>query len=243
MPTIRLLPFETADGPTNMAADEALLLSAADGSASLRFYSWSPATLSLGYFQSTAARFENPRLASLPWVRRASGGATLVHDQEITYALALPTGSPWHDCEPWMPRFHEILRAALESLGFFGTIQLASASNVQGEVLCFQRHTVGDLLCRGVKIGGSAQRKHRRGFLQHGSLVLSQSQHTPELPGLRELIGRTVTPSDAVDAVSAEFMRATGWPLEPGGWTATERETTAHLAREKFGSAAWNEKR
>src|SRR5262245_58709107 len=93
---IRLLPFAIADGPTNMAADEAMLLRAAEeGMASLRFYGWSPATLSIGYFQPAAIRLSDPRWATLPWVRRPSGGATLVHDRELTYALALPSGLPW----------------------------------------------------------------------------------------------------------------------------------------------------
>ena len=63
MPTIRLLPLEIADGPSNMAADEMLLESAAQGVASLRFYGWSEATVSLGYFQPAAARLADPLLA------------------------------------------------------------------------------------------------------------------------------------------------------------------------------------
>ena len=52
------------------SADETLLLSAQDGVASLRFYQWSPATLSLGYFQPASSRLSDPRLAPLAYVRR-----------------------------------------------------------------------------------------------------------------------------------------------------------------------------
>ena len=55
---IRLLPYSEADGPHNMAADETLLESAVRGLASLRFYGWSPPTLSLGYFQPERSRLE-----------------------------------------------------------------------------------------------------------------------------------------------------------------------------------------
>jgi len=58
--TVRVLPFAVADGPHNMAADEALLRAAVSGRASLRFYGWSAATLSLGYFQPEAVRRELP---------------------------------------------------------------------------------------------------------------------------------------------------------------------------------------
>src|SRR5437588_9911435 len=91
----RLLPYAVADGAHNMAADEVLLEGASAGVASLRFYGWSEPTLSLGYFQSAAVRRTDPRLAALPYVRRPTGGMTLVHHHELTSALALPARSPW----------------------------------------------------------------------------------------------------------------------------------------------------
>src|SRR5262245_31012710 len=112
--SVRLLSLQPAGGAANMAADDALLEAAARGIASLRFYTWDPPTLSLGYFQSATER-----LPGLPWVRRASGGAALVHDKELTYCLALPAGAPWQRQrgESWICRFHAIIAAALERLG------------------------------------------------------------------------------------------------------------------------------
>jgi len=239
--TLRLLPFETADGPRNMAADEVLLQRADAGIASLRFYGWSPATLSLGYFQPAAVRLEDERLATLPWVRRATGGATLVHDRELTYALALPAGLPWQTGQTWMPRFHEILKGALASLGV--DVSLALQNDLRGDILCFQKHTVGDLLCRGLKIGGSAQRKHRRSLLQHGSILLRQSSAAPALPGIFELTGVEIAPLALRDAVMQHFAAATGWRLESAVWTDDDVRLIESLPREKFSSASWNDKR
>ena len=87
----RVLPFATADGAHNMAADEVLLESAVAGTGSLRFYGWSEATLSLGYFQPHRIRGSDEWLAKLPFVRRPTGGEALVHHHELTYALGLPT--------------------------------------------------------------------------------------------------------------------------------------------------------
>src|SRR3954469_17858125 len=107
MPSVRLLPFATASGADNMARDEALLHSAADrGVASLRFYTWTEPTLSLGYFQPAAVREGSAALAGLPWVRRSTGGDAIVHHRELTYALALPPGPPWQTKESWVCRFH-----------------------------------------------------------------------------------------------------------------------------------------
>src|SRR5262245_58596680 len=98
-PHIRLFPFATADGATNMARDEAMLESAATGNvAALRFYTWSEPTVSLGYFQQSESR-AIPNLKSLAWVRRSTGGAAIVHHHELTYSFALPPGKEWKSDE------------------------------------------------------------------------------------------------------------------------------------------------
>src|SRR5438105_15958731 len=117
----RLLPFAVADGAYNMAKDEVLLESAAAGTASLRFYAWGEANLPLGYFQRERLRLEDKQLAQLPFVRRLTGGMTLVHHHELTYALALPAGPPWQRNGsrplPWLHRMHGIIAAALQQVG------------------------------------------------------------------------------------------------------------------------------
>ena len=243
-PSVRLLPFAVADGPTNMAADEVMLFSAERGVASLRLYGWSPPTLSLGYFQPAAARLADPLLAALPWVRRPSGGATLVHDRELTYALALPAGSPWQGGEPWMSRMHAVLARAVAACGVAAAVSPhAGPSRVLGDVLCFQQHTAGDLLADGHKVVGSAQRKHRRCLLQHGSVLLERTPSAAALPGLADVTGVAVTAGQLAGAIEASFRAATGWCLEAGAWTGAERRETASLVRDKYATAAWNEKR
>ena len=241
---IRILPYADADGPVNMAADETLVRSAADGNASLRFYGWTEATLSLGYFQPHAVRLTDSRLASLPWVRRPSGGATLVHHHELTYAIALPLGSPWQTGEPWMQRVHGIITAALADLGLKGNVEVVRDHPVRhGDVLCFQQYTAGDLLSGGKKVVGSAQRKYRQALMQHGSILLAQSEHTPELPGLRETAGAALTSTQLQDAILRVFAQDTGWRIELGIWTEQEKACIEQLVVEKYARTEWNEKR
>src|SRR6202165_5935642 len=89
----RLLLDPPATGAWNMAVDEVLLDGVADGSAppTLRFCEWTPACLSLGYFQP----FEVVALAGcsslgVDVVRRPTGGRAILHDRELTYSVALP---------------------------------------------------------------------------------------------------------------------------------------------------------
>jgi lipoate-protein ligase A len=244
VPRCRLFPFTTAEGPWQMAADEVLLEAAAGGRAALRFYAWSRPTVSLGYFQADAPRRSDPRLAGLPTVRRASGGAALVHDQEVTYALALPPGAPWQRRgESWLCRMHRVIAAALATLGVEVRGCDPGGERKLGEVLCFLHHTPGDLLLGPAKVVGSAQRKLRGALLQHGGILLARSPSTPDLPGIAELAGRRLTAEEVQGAVITQFARDTGWALEATDWTEDERRRIAELVAAKYTRPSWNQKR
>lgn len=92
-PKWRILPFSENDGETNMAIDEAILISRSENKVpnTIRFYRWKPSTASIGRNQSlsreidvTAAKNNNVGI-----VRRISGGGAVYHDNvnEITYAV------------------------------------------------------------------------------------------------------------------------------------------------------------
>ena len=182
-----------------------------------------------------AARLADPLLAELPWVRRSTGGATLVHDRELTYALALPPNLAAR--ESWMPRMHAIIVAALASLGVH--VDLVRESAKTDDVLCFQQHTVGDVLSDGQKVVGSAQRRHRRCLLQHGAILVRRSSATPRLPGLFETTSRDVK----LDALAAAIVESFPLAIEAEGWTADELRRIEALVRDKYDSPAWNERR
>lgn len=232
-----------ADGPRNMAADETLLETAAAGVASLRFYRWSAPTLSLGYFQPAQLRDQSALLGRLPYVRRLSGGAALVHHHEVTYALALPAGPPWQTAASWLCRMHGILAAALESLGVGTQTSTCEVKAHLDGILCFQHQTPGDLLIRFTKVAGSAQRRQRRTLLQHGAILLGTSPFTPGLPGIQELSGQSLSVDAIIAAVQDAFTRATKWQLVSEDWTAAERQHIDKLVADKYTADTWNRKR
>lgn len=225
-----------------MAADEALLRSAIAGVASLRFYGWTEATVSLGYFQPASSIGREPLLASLPFVRRPTGGHTLVHHHELTYALALPA-KYLAGVGSWLVRMHDIIGQALVQFGI--NVRQAQPGEVGSAepVLCFRRFTVGDLLLDGHKIVGSAQRKQRGCLLQHGAILLAASSYTPHLKGIHELSGMTMAPEKLQNAVENELARQMSWHIESDNWTSAECDLRTELAAEKFTRPAWNEKR
>jgi lipoate-protein ligase A len=229
-----------------MAADHALLESAAQGVATLRFYAWTEPTLSLGYFQPESARHIREPLAGLPFVRRPTGGQILVHDHEMTYALALPSGHPWRPeaekVSAWLGRMHLVIADALRSLGVQTDVSTGSVAE-RGETLCFLQPVAGDVLIGAHKIAGSAQRRRRGALLQHGAVLMAASAHAPMLPGIQELTGLCLSKQDLCNAISRQFSQHFSCPLLPGDLSPSERNRINVLARTQYTQPAWNLKR
>lgn len=153
----------------NMAVDEALLEGMPRiGRPVLRFYGWTEAAASFGYFQKYS---EVERLTQLrPLVRRPTGGGIVPHDADWTYSLAFPAGHPWYRLaavESYR-RVHEWLQAAFAQVQV--ATRLAPAARKTGPGQCFAGHERSDLLWSGRKIAGAAQRRTRTGLLIQGSV-------------------------------------------------------------------------
>jgi lipoate-protein ligase A len=241
---IRLLIDGPASGAWNMAVDEVLLESASSGVATLRFYQWEEPTLSLGYFQSLADREGHTASRQCPIVRRTTGGGAIVHDRELTYSIALPRSdrATIRDSTGLYDLAHETLIGILAELGIpavqYNTIALPCSSEEQARqtkpFLCFQRRACPDVICRGAKIAGSAQRRRRGALLQHGSVLLGRSAAAPELPGIVELAGTAISPDLLADRWLVALAARLGTAFRPGSLSNPERERAEVLASERF---------
>ena len=102
--TCRVLPYEAADGPANMAYDEALLDAVAAGGGdrvpALPMAGRCRRSVSV-YFQRLAEVQADPRWQSAALVRRLTGGGAIWHHYEVTYALVVPAGHA--RCVPTRP--------------------------------------------------------------------------------------------------------------------------------------------
>ncbi|MEN0109729.1 MAG: lipoate--protein ligase [Planctomycetota bacterium] len=262
----RLIVDAPAEGAWNMAVDEALLESAADaGAATLRLYRWREPTLSLGYFQAHSDRAGHAPSASLPCVRRSTGGGALVHDREVTYSLTLPPAAlAGRDTRALYCDAHRaVIAAIVEGSGADGArLSLCDPekSPAAGEepFLCFLRRSDGDLLVgpphpageesggvRGRhKVTGSAQRKRRGALLQHGGVLLARSDAAPELPGLLDLGLLTAgNEQKLIERLAERLPTALGLRVEAGELTDGERHAAGRLVEEKHGHPAWVERR
>src|SRR5438105_2632559 len=87
--TWRLITSGALSGAVNMALDEALLGSVITGGLPvLRFYTWEPATLSLGVNQAVGeVDAEECERRGFGLVRRMTGGRAVLHQHELTYSV------------------------------------------------------------------------------------------------------------------------------------------------------------
>ena len=245
MSTLRLLIDPPASGAWNMAVDEALLASAAAGVATLRFYTWSEPTLSLGYFQPARQRETHAASRSCPLVRRASGGGAILHDRELTYSLAVPLRQRFGAQAGELYQIaHQTLVQSLRALGAVARLHdPAAGEEAATEFLCFLRRTQGDVICGPAKIAGSAQRRSRGAILQHGSVLLSRSPHAPELPGIEQLSGVRVTAERLLAVWHPQIAVELRAAIQPGKLSEAERVNVAAIESERFSSPAWTLRR
>ena len=248
MPAARLMIDPPQQGAWNMAVDEALLESAAEGITTLRFYQWSEPTLSLGYFQPLADREQHLASRKCPLVRRASGGGAILHDRELTYSFAAPVEQRFAaHIERLYYAFHETLLATLAEWDIQAELCAGPPAGQKPRssepFLCFQRRSAGDVLYRGSKICGSAQRRHRGAVLQHGSILLDCSPGAPELAGVLQLAGKTPTASNLAHAWRPRLEKQLLLAFEPASLAAVEERRAIKNQDERFAAAAWSQRR
>ena len=177
----RIIQDSLGDGALNMITDRAILMSCNEGRvpATLRLYGWQRPTLSIGYSQeiSQYIDLESCERNNIPVVRRFTGGRALLHQYEMTYSVIAPIPHPDF---PGNLRgsFEKISKAILESLRIGGikgatVAEKNSIRDVSGRSpACFSMANHCEITVRGKKLVGSAQRRLRSAFLQHGSVIL-----------------------------------------------------------------------
>ena len=162
----------------NMAIDEALLEHVA--APSIRFYRWTSAALSFGYFGRFADVTSYARERDL--VRRWTGGGIVFHGDDLTYSIVIPAGDPvfGESSMSIYEKIHCALRNALAANG--GGVELAAmgrdaalrrprtAQRAVPTNMCFANAVRADVMIDGRKIAGAAQRRTRAGLLQQGSI-------------------------------------------------------------------------
>lgn len=248
-----------------MAVDEAVLEAVSAGRVppTLRFYDWQPPCLSIGYTQKVAEfDLERVERQGLGFVRRPSGGRAVLHRQELTYCLCVP-GDDWRVAGGVIDAYRRIsdgFLAGLRLLGVASALAAAAGGDKALSAACFDAPSRYELLATGKKLIGSAQWRHNGGVLQHGSvplagdvaavvdyLVLGSGDEIRARDVLRrragtvsEALGREVTAQEVAQALATGLAEALRIEWRRERLTESEMEAAMALARDKYGTPAWN---
>ncbi|MFQ5900177.1 MAG: biotin/lipoate A/B protein ligase family protein [Thermodesulfobacteriota bacterium] len=179
--TWRLLTYTTRDPYENMALDETLLLACNKGLSppTLRFYTWDPPAVSIGYAQNPCKEIniiELCKRSGMPLIRRITGGrAILHHNRDLTYALVLrgERGPKKVSVTESYKMVNICLVNALQSIGIKAGLRFRKEVVLKEKSsFCFRTPANNDIIISGKKVVGSAQRRLERAFMQHGSIIL-----------------------------------------------------------------------
>lgn len=256
----RLISDPPQSAALNMAIDEAIALAFSEGKApeTLRLYRWENPSFSIGAFQ----RLELDWIASLEAqhieiVRRITGGRALLHDDEFTYSLISSTANPLFS-SGIKGSFQSIAKGLLSGLQQIGLEAALHAPSHTPRLerknpLCFDAVSIYEITAREKKLIGSAQRRWKNHFLQHGSLIIKQSDAMKN--GMEDFPVKLVSENQITlaelmpippryealfQAIKTGFEKALAITLNPGTLSRYEQMLVQQCLREKYGRRAWN---
>ena len=254
---LRLLIDGPRPGAANMAIDEALMGAGRRGEVTLRLYRWEPGCLSFGRNQTARGRYDAGRASELGYdvVRRPTGGRSVLHHRELTYAVTAP--ADWGTLRDVYIRINRALAAGLRLIGLDASVQGGSEGPAPRPTVraCFRDPLPGELTAAGRKLAGSAQWREAGALLQHGSLLLHNDQALverlrtggpppAEVPavGLVELLGREPGPGELESALATGFERELPVEVVPDSLTSDE-SLVAERLEEVYRDPSWTWRR
>jgi len=169
-------PFPAAE---NMAIDEYLFsLCHRQNRGFLRIYGWVNPTFSFGVSQKIqkAVNLNFLRKYNYSYVRRITGGKTVLHNDEITYAV-ISSEEVFYQKHDLYKSYLLISRVLVEAFKKIGIEANLSRGRSQGlaksDNPCFSFPTPHEIEIKGKKIVGSAQKRDKNALLQHGSIPVN----------------------------------------------------------------------
>lgn len=253
----RFLDSGARTGAFNMALDEAILDEVERGNSppTIRIYGWNPPCISLGHSQKPERELDLDRVREYGYdvVIRPTGGRAVLHIDELTYSvIAGPDSEPW--CGTQAASYQILSQAvaqALEQEGFGLTLDrgypVERPQGLRAMTPCFSSTARSEVVWGDRKVVGSAQRRFRGAFLQHGSILVSED-HRKMVQCLRlddsrrreylDILDRNAVSLEAIQGRKPDWRRlaagflprmaaALGLAYRPGEPTRRELESAA----------------
>jgi lipoate-protein ligase A len=251
-----LLETEPRRAAENMARDEYLFRLCHEKKCGFfRIYAWARPSFSTGVSQKAdrALNLDFIKANGCAYVRRITGGKTVLHDHEITYAVASSEDIFFkeHDLHQSYLLISRVLVRALQSLGVEATLSKGSPSELsRSHNPCFSFPTPNEIEVNGKKIIGSAQKRDNQALLQHGSIPLAMNYdlYAGGANSSAPFIKKNMTTwsdisgcsrRELTNALVQSFRSFIGTDFCPMEFNQEDQRQLAALT-EKYDSDAWN---
>ena len=236
-----------------MAVDEALLSNfREDDRPILRLYGWEP-SLSVGRFSNVRKCVDLVKLEreKLSFVRRMTGGGVLVHGGDLSYTLILPRESLGHIGVKESYRYLcGFLIRLYENLGQNAMFASDTKLETGHSDICLAGNEAYDIVIKGRKMGGNAQRYSRNLLFQHGSIPihLDEACFKPlflEDSGLEraatlERLGSPVTRERLSELLVESFSETFDADVKVDNLRLSEERSARELLSDKYSQDRWN---
>ncbi|MBM7551224.1 lipoate--protein ligase family protein [Thalassobacillus pellis] len=252
----------------NMAMDEMLLEWHSKGEIPpvLRFYGWSPAGLSIGYFQKVNGKIDvdGVNRHGFELVRRQTGGRAVLHDQELTYSVIVSEDHP--DMPKSVKEAYLVISKGLlhgfRNLGIQADFAIPEERlETTGSAVCFEEPSWYELIVDGKKAAGSAQTRKKGVILQHGSIPFhvddgklfdmflypndrvkerARRAFGDKAVAINEILTDPVDFNQVKDAFKRGFASGLDIKLEPFELSSKQWEAVEKLADERYRNDSWN---
>jgi lipoate-protein ligase A len=246
---VRVINTGFHDAYYNMALDQALSESVAEsGVPVLKMYGWSPAAVSVGYFQKFEEEvdLEKCKEFGVDTVRRITGGGAVFHDKEITYSFIIPLGSDFIR-QPTLDSYEDICQ---------GIIKAGEFLNLDVKFVPLNYLVIGQQ-----KVSINAQTRRNGVLIQHGTIILdlnidkmieillvpNEKIKDKMIERIKERVtsislqlGREVLFDEMADVLKVGFVKA--FPLlkfENSEVTPNEEMKAVKYAKEKYSDDSW----
>lgn len=249
----RLLETENYTAATNMAIDRAVLVANSEGKVppTVRFFTWKPPAISIGYFQSLEEEVDLDicKKLGVDYVRRITGGGAVFHDEELTYSIVIPESHS------------QIPKNIIES---YGRICGALMKGLKHLGIENKYAPINDIITGGKKISGNAQTRKAKTVLQHGTILMDVdvdkmfsllkvpnekikdkliADVKQRVTSVKQILGEDIRFNEAAEAMKIGFEEEFNVELVDGSPTEEEIELAKKFERECFSTRDWNHRR
>jgi lipoate-protein ligase A len=207
------------------------------GSPILRIYSWEPKCISLGYSQEIDEEINVEKAKKQGWdvVIRPTGGGIVFHNSfEVSYSFIVGADDLPKGLIPSFLMLSEIILGALKSLGINAKVLSSRKEKGKSEnpTICFSGVQGYELVYKGRKLVGAAQKRNKQAVLQQGSILVKNDldetilkilkkpfnleRYNKQVISLEEILSRKITYDEICKALThSSQMKALGYTPSP----------------------------